>query len=126
MNDRKINEDRRRYERTEASLVGMLEEERMKGGEFSITTKNISRSGVYLFSPKYIEPFTIVRIKLIISPPGKKLKIKKDIECEGIIVRVERLESGEDVNYGLAVHFITLSDEDAELLEEFIGSNIKK
>jgi c-di-GMP-binding flagellar brake protein YcgR len=118
--------DRRRYERTEATLVGSIEEERLKSGEFSITTKNISRSGVYIVSPHYIDPFTILRIKLIVNHPFEKGKLKKEIDCEGIIVRVEKIKDKKKTKYGLAIHFITLSEDDGKIIDKFVEVNKKR
>jgi hypothetical protein len=110
--------ERRRHPRAIANLEGELLAIREIYGEdkTGIKTRNISASGVYCDVSHFIEPFTQLLINVVVPVAGKFF----NITCEGVVVRCEKHEEGEKAPYSIAIHFTRISDEDRQVISQFV------
>ncbi len=93
---------------------------KFSGTEFDIVTEtaNISRTGAYCQSNKYIEPMTKLRVNLLIPCRRNKRVFARKVTCEGIVVRTEAVPGQE--YYNVAVYFSDIQPRDAECITEYI------
>jgi len=93
---------------------------KFSGAEFDLVTEtsNISRTGAYCQSNKYIEPMTKLRVNLLIPCRRNKRVYAKKVSCEGIVVRTESIPEKEC--YNVAVYFSDILPRDAECITEYI------
>jgi hypothetical protein len=115
-----VGTDRRKADRVEASLNLNLHIQ-LPGIEedASLETINVSSSGVYFKSARYIEPMTKLALTF-------DVEIDSDggtghVSCEGIVARVvpEVPEPGTD-SYEVAVFFTTIDADSLHFLEQYI------
>jgi len=118
--------DRRKKQRVDANLNLKVKLPVIDNAEeaASLETINISSSGVYFKSTRYIEPMTKLDMDIELSvpgPKGSKSLEKASINCEGIVVRVTP-ESGqpEDGYYEVAVFFTNIAPKGLQALEDHI------
>jgi len=107
--------ERRQHPRFEGSVPV-----KFSAGDFDIVseTSNISRTGAYCQSGKYIEPMTKLKVYLLL-PVKKNQKITtKKISCEGVVVRTESVPGKE--YYNVAVYFSDIEPRDAEVIAAYI------
>jgi len=107
--------ERRQHPRFEGNIPV-----KFSGAEFDIVTEtgNISRTGTYCQSSKYIEPMTKLRVNLLIPYRRNKRIVARKISCEGIVVRTESIPGKEC--YNVAVYFSDIQPRDAECITEYI------
>jgi hypothetical protein len=110
--------ERRRHPRAIANLEGELLAIREIYGEdrTGIKTQNISASGVYCDVSHFIEPFTQLLINVVVPVAGKFY----NITCEGVVVRCEKHDEGTNAPYSVAIHFTRISDEDRQVISQFV------
>ena len=87
-----------------------------------VETINVSANGVYFTSKGYIAPLTRLEIVLLLpDAAGEPSKGKREVSCEGVVVRTEPDVQREDSStYDIACFFTSISDADREHLESYI------
>lgn len=108
-------DDRRRYPRSRRGVSALIDE---SGPGVMNHIDNISANGVLCHTVKPLPLMTKMRIALDLpgSDDGR-------IECEGIVVRCEPHEVGDD-KFKVAILYTKISDDARELIEEFVASDI--
>jgi len=78
----------------------------------------VSTRGLYCKSPRYVPPFAKLKVALELSFASRD---PATVECEGVVVRVEPEGETPSVReYRLAVYFLDLARESAELIAQFL------
>jgi hypothetical protein len=85
-------------------------------------TINVSANGVYFTSPAYIAPLTRLEIILLLPETvGGRSDSKREVSCEGVVVRTEPEAQGPNhSSYDIACFFTAISEADREHLELYI------
>jgi hypothetical protein len=112
--------ERRRFKRMAARLVGGLTQTRKSAEESTLITVNISQSGIYCDTTQYIEPYTIVQVRLVLQKGDGREKLQREIKCEGIVVRCEKKKGSGKFLYNVAIHFLDISDDDRSFIRELV------
>jgi hypothetical protein len=119
--------ERRRSQRVDAKLKLAVKLPLSDGSAeaASLETVNISSSGVYFKSGRYIEPMTKLDMALELSVPPKDSSQKAGmatVKCQGIVVRVTP-EDGEpeDGEWEIAVFFTYIESSGVKALEKHIN-----
>ncbi|MGQ9571456.1 MAG: PilZ domain-containing protein [bacterium] len=118
--------ERRRFKRMEAQLVGGLTQTRKSTEESTLITVNISQGGIYCDTTQYIEPYTIVQVRLVLQKGDGKEKLQREINCEGIVVRCEKKKGSSKFPYSVAIHFLDMSSNDRNFIKELIQEKERK
>ncbi len=90
----------------------------------SLETINISSSGVYFRSSKFLEPMTKLAMRLDVTVPGENEDEpgRAPVVCEGLVVRIEpEIETAEADGYEVAVFFTHIEPEGLANLERHIA-----
>ena len=112
-------DDRRRdhrYDRNVPLRVG-------EGGPDGLRAEsiNISTRGIYCKVPQYVHPFSKLRVALDLPFVSRK---GATVECDGVVVRVEPENETAGVDeYRLAIYFLNLDREAADLVECFLAES---
>lgn len=96
---------------------------RLEDGDIVTDSGNISRSGVYCKVSKFIEPMTKLKVQLLLPIQKNGKSTSKKISCEGVIVRTEPIDNGEQCN--VAIFFNDISQRDAEAIADYIGTYLE-
>ncbi len=120
------HDDRRRSRRIDASLNLEVRIPREDGSHetASLETINISSSGIYFRSDKFMEPMTKLAMRMDVTVPGGSGDeiMHAPVECEGIVVRTDPDVAGsEGDSYEVAVFFTQIEPEGMENLERHIA-----
>lgn len=112
-------DERRRAVRTPAKLAMEI---KLGGKDCGQTeTINVSANGVYFTSPSYIAPLTKVEITLLLPEEGGKSGKRREVACEGIVVRTEpEIEDTKSDAYEVACYFTSITERDRDDLESYI------
>ena len=112
MNDR---EERRRYPRSRRGVQAVDDK-----GEPGVLNHvdNISASGVLCHTVKPLPLMTKLGMALELPSP-----IDRRIDCEGVVVRCEADEQGDD-NFKVAILYTRISDEDRDAIHEWVESDL--
>ena len=107
--------ERRKHPRFEGSIPV-----KFSGIDCDIVTEtaNISRTGAYCQSNKYIEPMTKLKVHLLIPYKKNNRCLTRKISCDGIVVRTESVPGKE--YYNVAVYFSDIHARDAERITHYI------
>jgi hypothetical protein len=102
-----------RYEKTFAVEVGAG-----TAGGLKAESINISSRGLYCKVPRYLQPFSKLRVALDLpSVSGENQRV----ECEGVVVRVQpETELPGLHEYRLAIYFLDLDRASADLINRFL------
>jgi len=111
------NDDRRRYPRSKRRLALQLDD--ADPGVLN-HVDNISANGVLCHTIKPIPLMTRVSIALELPKP-----INRRIECEGVVVRCEPHEKGDD-HFKVAILYTKVSEEDRRALIEFVEHDLRQ
>lgn len=103
--------DRRRYPRSKRGLPIVVDE---SGPGVLNHVDNISTNGVLCHTIKPIPLMTKLSIALVVPRSDNHR-----VECEGIVVRCDPHESGDD-HFKVAILFADLSPEDKRVIAEFV------
>jgi len=90
----------------------------------NLETINISSSGVYFRSDKFLEPMTKLAMRLDVTVPGTSGEgtARAPVACEGIVVRPDPdVERSDCEQYETAVFFTNISPEGLTNLERHIA-----
>ena len=117
--------ERRRAQRVDAQLPLKLYLE--GGGDAAapadVQTINISTSGVYFHSDRFVAPMTKLAMSLEVSVPGDQAD-RPDlalVQCEGIVVRTDPEQETPGARYEVAVFFTWFEAEGRVILSEHIA-----
>ncbi|MFC1753449.1 PilZ domain-containing protein [Thermoproteota archaeon] len=93
---------------------------RIKDGDFDIVTetKNISCTGIYCQVDRYFPPFTKIKTKILL--PAKTKNKHQYIECDGIVVRIEKDGNDLEEQYNIAIYFNEISKTSVQKISRFI------
>jgi hypothetical protein len=92
-------------------------------GTATLETINISSSGVYFRSDRYIEPLTKLALELELEVPGTgdAAAERRLFPCEGMVVRsMPEVEVPDCDDYEIAVFFTHVDDDSMAALEQHI------
>jgi hypothetical protein len=106
--------DRRRDPRYEKSFSLEVASDSAEG--LKAQSINISTRGLYCKVPRYLQPFSKLRVALDLPFVSRQ---SERIDCEGVVVRVDKEEGAGD--YRLAIYFLDLDRRSAELIGEFLA-----
>jgi len=118
--------ERRRFKRMEARLVGGLAQTKRSTEESTLITVNISQSGIYCDTTQYIEPYTIVQVRLVLQRGEGKGKLQREVKCEGIVVRCEKKKGSGKFPYRIAIHFLDILEDDKNFIRELVEEKKEK
>lgn len=107
--------DRRRYNRSKRGFPVVVDE---AGPGVLNHVDNISPNGVLCHTIKPVPLMTKMIMALVLPKPSNHR-----IECEGVVVRCEPHESGDD-HFKVAILFTHLSSEDQEAIESFVDHDL--
>ena len=118
--------ERRRSQRVDANLCLQLylEQEQDGTAPAELETINISTSGVYFRSSRFIAPMTKLAMGLELTVPGAGDDDRDHalVQCQGLVVRSDPEEEQPDTSeYEVAVFFTWLEPESQAILEEHIN-----
>ncbi len=110
-------EDRRGSRRVDASLN--LQVDLPQGGPATLETINISSSGLYFRSDRFLEPMTKLAMELEVTVPDGDGRAM--VPCEGLVVRTQpEAETVDCDGYEVAVFFTHISPDARAVLEQHI------
>ena len=113
--------DRRSHPRIEADLAGRYIP-RARGEEPVVMRgKNISCTGVYCHTNRYIAPFQKLRLSMILPLRQNGHLHNEVIQLEGITVRIEpEMEDPNVADYHVAILFKHLTREDQDVITTYV------
>jgi hypothetical protein len=121
MSPSKLANDVRREQRVPARLQIELTLDERATSE-SGSTINISANGVYFHSKRYLEPLTMLGLRILL--PGEKGPAAA-LDVRGVVVRVEPEEPSPDVDhYEVACFFTDTTPEFRERLGLYVQTNL--
>lgn len=93
------------------------------GGVDDLETLNVSSSGVYFRSSRYIEPMTKLALSFDVPTRVDDPRSLKPVSCEGIVVRTLPEEPDAEVDaFEVAVFFTIIDAESLHHLEDYIAT----
>jgi len=110
-------EERRRYQRSKRGFPAFVDE---SGPGVLNHIDNVSANGVLCHTVKPVPLMTKLGIVLELPKPQERR-----VECEGIIVRCEPHEQGDD-HFKVAILFSRISDEDRQAIIEFVEHDLSQ
>ncbi len=91
-----------------------------------VPTINVSASGLYFESHKWIEPMTKLALSFDVPTDPEDSERVARVDCEGLVVRVVPEEPEEGIgSYEIAVFFTTIDAESLHHLESFVEQRVK-
>lgn len=110
-------EERRRFPRSRRGIQAFDDK-----GESSVLNHvdNISASGVLCHTIKPIALMTKLGMGLELPAP-----IDRRVDCEGVVVRCEADEQGDD-NFKVAILYTKISDDDRDAIQAWVESDLAK
>jgi len=93
-------------------------------GDLVAETQNISRSGAYCRISKPVDLMTKLKIHIMLTPPGEGKAKARKLSCEGVVVRCEPVEGGEE-GYHLAIFFNDITKRDAEAITDYVTAHLQ-
>lgn len=113
---RRPGEERRRYARSRKGFPAIRDD----GGPGVLNhIDNISATGVLCHTVKPIALMTRMSIALELPPP-----FKGRIECEGVVVRCEPHEVGDD-HFKVAILFTKINESDRDAIHQFVEQDLR-
>ncbi len=107
--------ERRRYPRSRRGIELVQD----KGGPGVLNhIDNISANGVLCHTVKPLALMTKLSMALELPTP-----LERRVECEGIVVRCESHEQGDD-HFKVAILYTRISDEDREAVADFVDHDL--
>ena len=93
---------------------------KIKNIDFDIVTetKNISCNGAYCQVDRYLAPLTKIKTRILV--PSKTKEKHYCIDCEGVVVRVEKNENDLEDQYNVAIYFEQINKSDIAKINRFI------
>lgn len=121
MSPSKLAKDVRRDQRVPARLQIELTVDERRSSEAG-STINISANGVYFLSKRYLEPLTMLGLRILL--PGEKGPAEA-LDVRGVVVRVEPEKPRADVErYEVACFFMDTTPEFRERLGHYVQTHL--
>src|SRR5262245_50482883 len=117
----KTARERRKAPRVSAKLAMQIAG---VGGDSVLTTEsiNLSSGGLQFQSRTGLTTLTKVALTLLLPPFGRRLRRGRVVQCQGVIVRSAEIElPRQRRRYELACCFTEISEEDRELVEQYVA-----
>jgi hypothetical protein len=117
----KSSKERRKQPRVIAKLAMQIAG--VGEGEAVLTTEsiNLSAGGLQFQSKVALPTLTKVALTLLLPPFGRRLRRGRVVQCQGVIVRAAEIERPRQKrNYELACCFTDMTEEDRELVEQYV------
>ncbi len=111
----KIQVEKRRHLRVRKNLPITIKH---NGFDVVTETKNISCAGAYCQVDRYIPPFT--KVKTTISLPAATNNQSQYINCQGVVVRVEKENNDLEMLYNIAIYFNEISKANMQKINSFV------
>lgn len=109
--------ERREYPRAKADLSLKIE----TGAVIESKVRNISCSGIHCQIKCPVQLMSKVVIALLLpSLAGKKSGNFDKIDCEGVVVRIQKVAERDEILYNTAVFFTNLDKKDKEKIAHFV------
>lgn len=108
-------EERRRYRRSRLGFPAILD--KSDPGVLN-HVDNMSANGILCHTVKPIPLMTKMSIALELPKPNERR-----IECEGVVVRCESHELGDD-HFKVAILYTKIKEDDREAIEEFVHDDL--
>jgi len=91
------------------------------GFQMSVTTKNISCSGIYCQVNRFIPIMTKLELNIVVPLIENQKKVEKNFTCHAIVVRTEPESKREMTDYcNVGLFFTDLTEKDRNLLATYI------
>jgi len=119
-----VERERRRYPRLNYLLPLKVSSDEK---ELVTETKNISANGAYCLIDRDIELMTKFQIIMLVPQPQKKQKKFYKIECTGVVVRKENLETDSKRRkkaVGVGIYFDFIKEKDKNILKSFVKNSL--
>lgn len=93
---------------------------KIKNSDFDLVTetKNISCTGAYCQIDRYLAPLTKIKTRLLIPLKTKQKHIT--VDCEGVVVRIEKTNNDLEEQYSIAIYFENVHKADIAKINRFI------
>ena len=86
-------------------------------------TKNISANGAYCAVNKELAPMTKLNITLLIPIKKNNRKTLKRVDCKGVVVRNEPLETTGKHTHNVGIYFNDIKDADRRVIMSYVDSS---
>jgi hypothetical protein len=87
------------------------------------STLNISANGVYFRSRRFIEPLTVLGLRILL--PGERGGAQETLDVRGVVVRIDPEEPrAESEGYEVACYFMDSTPEFRERLGKYVQANL--
>lgn len=91
------------------------------GFQMSVTTKNVSCSGIYCQVDRFIPVMTKLELEMVVPLIENQKKVEKRFKCHAVVVRTEPESEREMTDYcNLGLFFTDLTEKDRNLLAIYI------
>ena len=113
--NKKMNVEKRLYQRVEKQLPIKL-----KDGDIDLVTetKNISCIGIYCVVDRYVSPMTKVKTTLLL--PSRKGDGHSHVNCNSVVVRVEKQNDDLENKYNIALYFNDINETNKQKINRYI------
>ena len=118
--------ERRKYPRLEKSVPVKLEQPHDTECDISTAVQNISANGLFCSVSHPIELMTRLKISLLIPLHDSRRKDKKEILCEGVVVRMERDLENAEFPYRVGIFFNSIDSSDRKFLQSYVAFSLPK
>ena len=107
--------EKRRYPRVKRNIPLKLE-----NNDFDIVTetKNISCTGAYCLIDRYLPVLTKIKTRILL--PSRIKNKDQHIDCNGVVVRIEKNNNNLENQYNIAIYFNEISKKNTLLINRFI------
>lgn len=112
--------ERRLYPRIEQQLPLKIVAD---GYGLATTTRNVSCVGAYCHVDRYIPPFTKIIAKLTLPLVAKNRKDNYNLECKGVVVRVEDENNG---GFNIAIFFNEIKNNQRHKISQYVSQFLPK
>jgi hypothetical protein len=117
----KRRSERRQRPRADARLSMRVESRHEDDAHIVTESQNISASGVYCTSSRYLAPLSKVALTIVLPRLPGRSHAQELVKCEGIVVRCDPQSKRAEHAFQLACMFTALDARRRELLEEFVA-----
>lgn len=112
-----LSHEQRRHPRLESNIPVKISGDH---GDILTETRNLSCSGAFCRMAQRLEPMTKLKVHLLLPMKKSNKVTTKSITCQGIIVRVQLADEGDQ--YDTAIFFSDIAPKDSRTIHEFIES----
>jgi len=113
--NKKTNLEKRRYQRVDKQIPIKL-----KDGDVDCVTEtqNISCIGAYCIVDHYLAPMTKIKTTLLL--PSKTRNSYSNVNCNSVVVRVEKQNDNLENLYNIALYFNNINETNKQKINRYI------